>query len=102
MRRAHAGEQSVYEEENQKMEEELRHKVTALKAISINIGEEVRGQNKMLKDMDDDMSKVGGFLGSTMNKLKQISRGGYGKMYLYLALFTFAVFFVMYFLIRLS
>ena len=48
------------------------------------------------------MSKVGGFLGSTMKKLKHISRGGYCKMYLYLFLFACAVFFVMYLMIRLS
>ena len=48
------------------------------------------------------MGKVGGFLGSTMKKLKHISRGGYCKMYFYLALFSCAVFFVMYILIRLS
>ena len=48
------------------------------------------------------MGKVGGFLGSTMKKLKHISRGGYCKMYFYLALFSCAVFLVMYILIRLS
>ena len=51
---------------------------------------------------DDDMNKVTGFLGSTMKKLKHISRGGYCRMYFYLALFCCAVFFVMYILIRLG
>ncbi|XP_002119320.2 BET1 homolog [Ciona intestinalis] len=102
MRRANAGEQSVYEEENQRLESELRNKVSALKSLSINIGEEVRDQNKLLYGMDDDMNKVSGFLGSTMKRLKGISRGGYGRLYCYLLLFVLAVFFVMYLLIRLS
>jgi len=46
------------------------------------------------------MDKVTGFLGSTMKKLKHISKGGYGKMYLYLFLFALTVFFVMYLIIR--
>uniref|UniRef100_H2Y9Z0 BET1 homolog n=1 Tax=Ciona savignyi TaxID=51511 RepID=H2Y9Z0_CIOSA len=102
MRRPHAGEQSIYEEENQRLEHDLRNKVTALKSLSINIGEEVRDQNRLLNGMDDDMNKVTGFLGSTMNRLKSISRGGYAKMWCYLLLFILAVFLVMYLMIRLS
>lgn len=89
-------------EENDRMEEELRNKVSTLKKITIDIGEEVREQNKSLKFMDDDFDSVGGFLGSTMGRLRGISRGGYGKMYCYMLLFVLGVFFVMYWMIRLK
>ncbi|XP_039260929.2 BET1 homolog [Styela clava] len=109
MRRAGTGyspmggqQRSVYGEENDRMEEELKHKVSALKTLTIDIGEEVRLQNRELAGMDDDMDKVGGFLGSTMGRLKGIARHGYGKMYCYLFLFAMAVFFVMYWMIRLK
>lgn len=92
----------VYGEENDQLEEELRGKVSVLKDLSINIGEEVRYHNRELAGMDNDMDKVGGFLSQTMGRLKGISRHGYGKMYCYLFLFVMAVFFVMYWMIRLK
>lgn len=99
MRRS-AADHSIYQDENQKLEEELRSKVSTLKSLSISIGDEVRDQNALLNDMDDDFSKVGGFLQSSMRRVKGLTRGGYGKMYLYLTLFACAVFFVMYIIIR--
>ena len=100
MRRTGGVQRSVYGEENDQMEQELRSKVSALKSLSIDIGEEVRYHNRELSGMDDDMDKVGGFLSQTMGRLKGISRHGYGKMYCYLFLFVMAVFFVMYWMIR--
>lgn len=102
MRRSAADSHSLYQDENQRLEEELRSKVGALKSLSIDIGDEVRNQNALLNDMDDDMSKVRGFLGSTMARLKGITRGGYGRMWCYMFAFTMAVFFFMYVIIRLS
>lgn len=57
---------------------------------------------KLFYFQDDDMGKIGGFLGTTVTRLKRLARQGYGKLYLYLALFSLAVFFVMYILIRFS
>ncbi|KAK7898789.1 hypothetical protein WMY93_019642 [Mugilogobius chulae] len=42
---------SVYEEENEQLQEGLRAKVSALKSLTIDIGTEVKYQNKMLEDM---------------------------------------------------
>ncbi|KAJ7322328.1 hypothetical protein JRQ81_018615 [Phrynocephalus forsythii] len=42
---------SVYEEENEKLTESLRSKVTAIKSLSIEIGAEVKQQNKLLSEM---------------------------------------------------
>ncbi|KPP73896.1 BET1 protein-like [Scleropages formosus] len=42
---------SVYEEDNEHLQEGLRAKVKALKHLSIDIGTEVKFQNKMLQEM---------------------------------------------------
>uniref|UniRef100_A0AAZ3RHA5 t-SNARE coiled-coil homology domain-containing protein n=1 Tax=Oncorhynchus tshawytscha TaxID=74940 RepID=A0AAZ3RHA5_ONCTS len=42
---------SAYEEENEHLQEGLRAKVSALKHLSIDIGTEVKYQNKILDDM---------------------------------------------------
>ncbi|KAJ7396773.1 hypothetical protein BTVI_140870 [Pitangus sulphuratus] len=42
---------SVYEEENDRLTESLHTKVSAIKSLSIEIGTEVKNQNKMLSEM---------------------------------------------------
>ncbi|XP_052548381.1 BET1 homolog isoform X2 [Tympanuchus pallidicinctus] len=42
---------SVYEEENERLTESLRTKVSAIKSLSIEIGTEVKNQNKLLSEM---------------------------------------------------
>lgn len=42
---------SACEEENDRLTESLRHKVTAIKSLSIEIGHEVKTQNKLLAEM---------------------------------------------------
>uniref|UniRef100_A0A8D2BAA0 Bet1 golgi vesicular membrane trafficking protein n=1 Tax=Sciurus vulgaris TaxID=55149 RepID=A0A8D2BAA0_SCIVU len=47
---AHSG-YSACEEENERLTESLRSKVTAIKSLSIEIGHEVKNQNKLLAEM---------------------------------------------------
>uniref|UniRef100_A0A7N5K0X1 Bet1 golgi vesicular membrane trafficking protein n=1 Tax=Ailuropoda melanoleuca TaxID=9646 RepID=A0A7N5K0X1_AILME len=42
---------SACEEENERLTESLRSKVTAIKSLSIEIGHEVKHQNKLLAEM---------------------------------------------------
>uniref|UniRef100_A0A8I5T0G3 Bet1 golgi vesicular membrane trafficking protein n=1 Tax=Pongo abelii TaxID=9601 RepID=A0A8I5T0G3_PONAB len=42
---------SACEEENERLTESLRSKVTAIKSLSIEIGHEVKTQNKLLAEM---------------------------------------------------
>uniref|UniRef100_A0A4W2EW31 Bet1 golgi vesicular membrane trafficking protein n=1 Tax=Bos indicus x Bos taurus TaxID=30522 RepID=A0A4W2EW31_BOBOX len=42
---------SACEEENERLTESLRNKVTAIKSLSIEIGHEVKHQNKLLAEM---------------------------------------------------
>ncbi|KAM9385441.1 BET1 homolog [Pholidichthys leucotaenia] len=92
---------SVYEEENEHLQEGLRSKVKALKSLTIEIGTEVKYQNKMLVDMDTDFDSTGGLLGATIGRVKQLSRGSQTKLLCYMLLFCLFVFFVLYWFIKL-
>ncbi|RXM32262.1 BET1-like [Acipenser ruthenus] len=69
--------------------------------LSIDIGTEVKYQNKMLVDMDTDFDSTGGLLGATMGRLKLLSRGSQTKLFCYVLLFALFVFFVLYWVIKL-
>ncbi|XP_008569860.1 PREDICTED: BET1 homolog [Galeopterus variegatus] len=92
---------SACEEENERLTESLRNKVTAIKSLSIEIGHEVKHQNKLLTEMDSQFDSTTGFLGKTMGKLKILSRGSQTKLLCYMMLFSLFVFFVIYWIIKL-
>lgn len=92
---------SVYEEENEHLQEGLKAKVNALKHLSIDIGNEVKYQNKILGEMDSDFDSTGGLLGSTMGRLKHLARGSQSKVFCYMLLFVLFVFIVLYWVIKL-
>ncbi|NXV86167.1 BET1 protein, partial [Calonectris borealis] len=86
---------SVYEEENERLTESLRTKVSAIKSVK------VKNQNKMLSEMDNDFDSTGGLLGATMGRLRTLSRGSQTKLLCYMMLFSLFVFFVIYWIIKL-
>lgn len=88
--------QDMLETENEQMTEDLRNKIRKLKDLSINIGDEVRYQNRMLGDFDDDVDRTGGFLQNTMGRVKRLGRGGHRTYWCYLFLFAVLVFFILY------
>ncbi|XP_011810467.1 PREDICTED: BET1 homolog isoform X1 [Colobus angolensis palliatus] len=94
---------SACEEENERLTESLRSKVTAIKSVSlsIEIGHEVKTQNKLLSEMDSQFDSTTGFLGKTMGKLKILSRGSQTKLLCYMMLFSLFVFFIIYWIIKL-
>ncbi|KAM8884806.1 BET1 homolog [Synchiropus picturatus] len=92
---------SVHEEENERLQEGLRYKVSAMKSLAIDIGTEVKYQNKMLSEMDSDFDSTGGLLGATIGRVKQLSRGSQTKLLCYMLLFCFFVFFILYWFIKL-
>ncbi|XP_068940590.1 BET1 homolog [Petaurus breviceps papuanus] len=96
-----SGGYSSLEEENARLTDTLRTKVTAIKSLSIEIGHEVKHQNRMLADMDSEFDSTTGFLSKTMGRLKILSRGSQAKLLAYMALFSFFVFFVIYWIIKL-
>ncbi|XP_013788732.1 BET1 homolog [Limulus polyphemus] len=108
MRRAHQSNGSPYsqysrdavEEENEEMVEGLKTKITALKSLSIDIGQEVRSQNGLLREMDGDFDSFGGILSSAMGRLGKLSKAGHNRYIFYLLLFSFFVFFVIYLILK--
>ncbi|KAK6191546.1 BET1 homolog [Patella vulgata] len=109
MRRANAGNEQTYgytptsqmlEDESQQLEDQLSSKVSALRTLTIDIGTEVRSQNKMLNDMDNDFDKSGGLLASSMNRLKAIAKSGGHRFIFYLLLFALFVFGVCWMIVK--
>ncbi|XP_052798335.1 BET1 homolog isoform X2 [Mya arenaria] len=92
--------QDMLEQENSRHEELLSTKVKALKSLTIDIGAEVRDQNKMLHGMDDDFDSSGGLLEASMRRLKAITRMGGHRQMLYLILFCLFVFVVCWLIVR--
>ncbi|XP_059171265.1 BET1 homolog [Physella acuta] len=90
----------MLEEENEQLENELKGKVKALKSLTIDIGNEVREQNKWLSQVDEDLESSGGLLSKTMGRLKSITNAGHWKIWLYVLLFAFFVFFMCWVIVR--
>lgn len=81
------------EAENERAAEELQQKIGALKSLTIDIGNEVRYQDKLLRGIDDDMDRTGGFLGNTMTRVVRLAKqGGGSKQMCYMFLFVLFVF----------
>ncbi|XP_057669370.1 BET1 homolog [Diorhabda carinulata] len=108
MRRAHAGNyyeplpqnSNEIEDENDRVTSELQEKIGVLKSLSIDIGNEVKYQDKLLRDIDDDMDRTGGFLGTTMSKVLKLSKGSHNYYILYLFVFSIIVFFILYLVLK--
>ncbi|KAK8753254.1 hypothetical protein OTU49_003575 [Cherax quadricarinatus] len=83
-------------EESEEMTAHLKDKVKALKSLTIDIGTEVRSQNKMLNNMDDDFHKSGNFLERSMKRLGIISKGSHNYHLLILFAFCFVVFLLLW------
>lgn len=108
------------EQENERLAEDLKNKISNLKSLTIDIGEwiliilmgiasqlskfyivgnEVRYQDKILNDLDDDMSRTGGFMGNTLNRVMRLSK--HKKSYLcYMLLFSLFVFLILYVVLK--
>lgn len=108
MRRAHAGNyyepvpqnMNEIETENDRMADDLKDKIHVLKSLSIDIGNEVKYQDRLLKDVDDDMDRTGGFLGGAMNRVLRLTKGSHNYYILYLFLFSLFIFFVLYLVLK--
>ncbi|XP_067118392.1 BET1 homolog [Centruroides vittatus] len=91
---------NAIEEQNEQLVDGLKHKISTLKSLSIDIGQEVRTQNKLLGDMDNDFDSTGGFLSSTVGRVLKLSKAGHNRYILYLILFSFFVFFMIYLIMK--
>lgn len=89
------------ESENDRMTEDLKGKISVLKSLSIDIGNEVKYQDKLLTGLDNEFERSGGFLGKTMNRVIKLSRGQHNYYVCYLLLFSIMVLFILYLVIKL-
>ncbi|XP_017136400.1 BET1 homolog [Drosophila miranda] len=85
------------EAENERAAEELKQKIGALKSLTIDIGNEVRYQDKLLRGIDDDMDRTSGFLSNTMTRVVRLAKqGGGAKQMCYMFLFVLVVFLLLW------
>lgn len=107
------------EMENERMAEDLKNKISSLKSLTIDIGkgleqsncshyliiflflgDEVRYQDKILNDLDDDMDRTGGFMNNTIGRVMRLSKRGRGYT-CYMLLFALLVFLILYLVMKL-
>jgi blocked-early-in-transport protein 1 len=67
--------------------------------LSIDIGDEVRGQNRFLNDMDENFDSAGGFLAGSMKRVMNMGKAGHNRWMCYMMIFIIIVFFVVYYII---
>ncbi|XP_075160056.1 blocked early in transport 1 [Haematobia irritans] len=92
----------VLEEENERAAEELKQKIGALKSLTIDIGNEVRYQDKLLRGIDDDMDRTQGFLGNTMGRVVRLAKNGGSRHMCYMFLFVLFVFLILYIVLKIK
>lgn len=88
------------EHENERMAQALSGKISSLKNISIELGDEVRYQDKLLRGLDDDVDKSSGFLGKTMGRVLSLGKGNHNYYIFYLFLFSIFIFFLLYIILK--
>lgn len=102
-RGAHVGYEQLghehLEESNDAAESELRTKVSALKSLSIDIGTEIRDQNKQWNEIDNEFDSTFGQLLNNIDRVVKLAKSGSRYHLLYLFLFCLFVFFVIWCLI---
>ena len=88
------------EENNEYLEGELKGKISALKSLSIDIGTEVKEQNKFLKSMDDQFDSTHSMFSNTIGKVLKLAKSNHKYYIYYLLAFCLFVFLVLWLYIR--
>lgn len=63
-------------------------------------GNEVRYQDRILNDLDDDLSRTGGFMSNTITRVMRLRKTGRGFT-CYMIMFALLVFFILYMVLKL-
>ncbi|XP_074599996.1 BET1 homolog [Brevipalpus obovatus] len=88
------------EPENESLITGLKGKVTQLKSLTIDMGDEIRYQNAFLKEMDTEMDSTWGRLSSSMKRVTRLASLPGNKLIFFLLGFAFLIFFLIYVMIR--
>ena len=84
------------ENENDAQISALLGKVNQLKQVSVQIGDHVREDNKLLNGMGDQFDTSGSMLGGTVKRLTALASSKDGWHMIYLAMFVVLVFLFIY------
>ena len=74
--------------------------ITSAMKLTLDMGEEIRDQNRFISGMDNDFEKTYGFLSSSMTRLKRIAKDSPLRLSLYLFLFALFVFFIIWIIMK--
>lgn len=89
------------ENENDYLIDGLKSKVDTLKSLTLDMGDEIKGQNSFLKDMDTDFDSTWGKLSGNMRRVERLAKNVVAKhMVWVLLLFALVVFFIIWVIIR--
>jgi len=87
---------SFMEKENDEHIGLLHGKVSQLKQMSIQIGDFVNQDNKLLDDMGGSFDRTNGLLSGTMKRLDALAQTKDGRHMIYLGLFVLGLFIFLY------
>ncbi|KAJ1543827.1 protein transport protein bet1 [Cladochytrium tenue] len=102
MESSYADSQYALEQQNDDHVDMLSEKMRTLREISVQIGDEVSYQERMLNGMEDDFSKTGDILGTAMRRLNVMARTQSGRWVCALILFVIVTIFYLVFIRRRS
>lgn len=94
--------QNQYEQERQNDGQVnlLAERVSALKSITLQIGNEVQDQNRFLGGMTQDFDRTRGLLSSTMGRLQRMMATQDSRYTCYMMFFVLFVMMVLYWIIN--
>lgn len=88
------------EEQNDYLVDGLANKVTALKSLTLDMGDEIKSQNSFLNDMDTEFDSTWGTLSASMKRVGRLASSGHNRYIWYLLGFSFFVFFIIYVIMK--
>lgn len=86
--------------QNDELVDGLRSKVGVLKSLTLDMGDEIKSQNQLLREMDNEFDSSWGLLSSSMARVKKLAASGQNRFIMYLVAFSCFVFFFIYLIIR--
>ncbi|OAO15039.1 hypothetical protein AV274_3255 [Blastocystis sp. ATCC 50177/Nand II] len=91
---------TLLEQRNQEHISLLKDRVSALKTLAVDIGNEVKSQNRFLDEMDHSMTGLTGMFSTTMNKIGEAMSFSNGSGLCVLVVFMVAVFIFLWRVLR--
>lgn len=97
---SHETNANIMENQNNDRISELSDQVARLKGLTIDIGNEVRDQNRLLDNMGDGFTNVGDMLTGSLARIGTMLESGGAKHMCYLVGFVVFVMVFLYWLVR--